>query len=126
MKFTPSAGSCSSVRIASVQSLGSPHIPGPAIRIAPNPRRLISISPPILKVPASLGFGILMEFSEGQGIDQESVLHAAPASKAKRKHKPTSSFHRVRMSACKLGRYHVERNANALLIHVHGVRGMEK
>src|SRR5471032_261794 len=40
--------------MASSRSVGAPQIPGPVIRIAPNPSRLISVSPPILKVRCAI------------------------------------------------------------------------
>ena len=51
MKSMPSSGRRLSVRIASAISSGGPQTRGPVMRIAPKPRRWISMSPPILNEP---------------------------------------------------------------------------
>ena len=51
MKLIPSSTARRSTRIASSWSFGSPQIPLPVIRIAPNPRRHIGNSPPIRNSP---------------------------------------------------------------------------
>ncbi len=53
MKLTPSSTARRSTACASSRSGGSPQIPRPVIRIAPNPRRLTVRSPPMSIVPAS-------------------------------------------------------------------------
>ena len=62
MKSMPSSGTRFNVRSASALSSGSPQMPLPVMRMAPKPRRLISISPPILNVPDLLAssFAILV------------------------------------------------------------------
>ena len=50
-KSMPSSGRRLSVRIASALSRGGPQTRGPAMRIAPKPRRWIPMSPPILNEP---------------------------------------------------------------------------
>src|SRR6476661_8077241 len=47
----PSAGKRFSVRMASGLSSGGPQMPFPVMRMAPKPRRWISISPPTLNDP---------------------------------------------------------------------------
>src|SRR5215510_10327148 len=56
MKFTPSSTARFRTRFASSTSFGSPQMPLPVSRIAPNPRRFTSRSPPNLNVRA----GVLM------------------------------------------------------------------
>src|ERR1700736_4598066 len=68
MKFTSSSTARFRTRFASSTSLGSPQIPFPVSRIAPNPRRFTSRSPPILNVFA----GVLML--------QRSTAESAPQS----------------------------------------------
>src|SRR6187200_2061332 len=51
MKLIRSSGTRLRVRVASALSAGGPQMPGPVRRIAPKPRRLTSISPPILNEP---------------------------------------------------------------------------
>src|ERR1700693_3984313 len=68
MKLTPSFTPRFSTRFASSTSLGSPQIPLPVSRIAPNPRRFTSRSPPILNVFAGvLMFYALLRFFEQFG-----------------------------------------------------------
>jgi hypothetical protein len=54
MKFTSRPTARRSTRIASSGSLGGPQMPGPVIRIAPQPSRTTGVSPPILNVPLDL------------------------------------------------------------------------
>src|SRR4051794_31776899 len=51
MRSTPRSTALRSTRLASSRSGGSPQIPLPVIRIAPNPSRWTSRSPPIVNVP---------------------------------------------------------------------------
>src|SRR6516225_6337071 len=51
MKSMPSSGKRLRVRIASAMSSGGPQTRGPVMRMAPKPKRWISMSPPILKDP---------------------------------------------------------------------------
>jgi hypothetical protein len=51
MKFTLRSRKRRSVRNASARSRGSPQMPGPVTRMAPNPSRLTLLTP-ILKMPA--------------------------------------------------------------------------
>src|SRR4028118_1462477 len=50
MRLTPSSTARLSTALDSSGSSGSPHIPSPVIRIAPNPRRFTGRSPPSSKV----------------------------------------------------------------------------
>src|SRR5215467_10539797 len=51
MRSTPSSTVRRSSLIASTRSRGSPHIPGPVIRIAPNPSRVTAVRPPSKNTP---------------------------------------------------------------------------
>ena len=53
MKLTPSSTARRSAARAGSRSGGSPQIPGPVTRIAPNPIRLTVRSPPMLTTPAA-------------------------------------------------------------------------
>src|SRR5438034_8584540 len=53
MKLIPSATARRNTRLHSSRSAGSPQIPSPVMRMAPNPKRLTGRSPPISMVPAS-------------------------------------------------------------------------
>src|ERR1700685_602846 len=79
MKLMPSPGSLRSTRSASSRSFGGPQIPGPVMRMAPNPRRLISISPPMRKVPgrgASRSFIRLLSDAKAGEDPPEQILVA--------------------------------------------------
>src|SRR5487761_1238727 len=58
MKLTPSSTARRSVALAFSRSGGSPQMPWPVIRIAPNPSRLTVMSPPTSMVPASAALGV--------------------------------------------------------------------
>src|SRR5215472_607902 len=60
MKLTPSSTTRRSVLMACSRLGGSPQIPRPVIRIAPNPRRLTVRSPPISTVPAAVADGCVL------------------------------------------------------------------
>src|SRR5258705_6703464 len=53
MKLTPSSTVRRSTALASSRLAGSPQIPSPVTRMAPNPRRLTVRSPPTAVVPAA-------------------------------------------------------------------------
>src|SRR5436190_24131515 len=53
MKLTPSSTARRSTSLARPGSTGEPQIPSPVSRIAPNPRRRTSRSPPKVMVPAA-------------------------------------------------------------------------
>ena len=57
MKLTPSSTTRRSVAMAWSRLGGSPQMPLPVIRIAPNPRRLTVRSPPMSMVPAAAAVG---------------------------------------------------------------------
>src|SRR6266851_5009274 len=57
MKLTPSSTTRRSVAMAWSRLGGSPQMPGPVIRMAPNPRRLTVRSPPTSMVPAAAAVG---------------------------------------------------------------------
>src|SRR5712691_9329074 len=57
MKLTPSSTTRRSVAMAWSRLGGSPQMPGPVIRMAPNPRRLTVRSPPTSIVPAAAAVG---------------------------------------------------------------------
>src|SRR5580704_1514361 len=57
MKLTPSSTTRRSVAMAWSRLGGSPQMPRPVIRIAPNPRRLTVRSPPTSMVPAAAAVG---------------------------------------------------------------------
>src|ERR1700759_1350071 len=57
MKLTPSSTTRRSVAMAWSRLGGSPQIPGPGIRMAPNPGRLTVRSPPTSMVPAAAAVG---------------------------------------------------------------------
>src|SRR5258708_18486480 len=62
MKFTSSATACRSAALACSRSGGSPQMPSPVIRMAPNPSRFTVRSPPTPTVPAAFALGgALME-----------------------------------------------------------------
>src|ERR1700733_10767870 len=83
MKFIPTSGSLRSTRNASARSFGSAQIPGPVIRMAPNPKRFISISPPIRKVPArdasSSFMKLLPDTEAGENPPQQVLVAELPA-----------------------------------------------
>ena len=55
-KIDAKLGHALECRIASARSSGGPQMPSPVMRMAPKPRRLILMSPPILKVPDFAAF----------------------------------------------------------------------
>src|SRR6266436_4466958 len=57
MKLTPSSTTRLSVAMAWSRLGGSPQMPGPVIRMAPNPMRLTVRSPPTSMVPAAAAVG---------------------------------------------------------------------
>src|SRR6266702_134306 len=57
MKLTPSSTTRRSVAMAWSRLGGSPQMPGPVIRMAPNPMRLTVRSPPTSMVPAAAAVG---------------------------------------------------------------------
>src|SRR6266704_3533109 len=57
MKLTPSSTTRRSVAMAWSRLSGSPQMPGPVIRMAPNPSRLTVRSPPTSMVPAAAAVG---------------------------------------------------------------------
>src|SRR6185312_2506721 len=57
MKLTPSSTTRRSVAMARSRLGGSPQMPGPVIRMAPNPSRLTVRSPPTSMVPAAAAVG---------------------------------------------------------------------
>src|SRR6266568_5391348 len=57
MKFTPSSTTRRSVAMAWSRLGGSPQMPGPVTRMAPNPMRLTVRSPPTSMVPAAAAVG---------------------------------------------------------------------
>src|SRR5262249_6765271 len=59
MKLTPSSMARLSTALAWSRSAGSPQIPGPVRRMAPNPSRLTVRSPPMSIVPASAAEGVV-------------------------------------------------------------------
>src|SRR5258705_13999111 len=65
MKLTSSSGRRLSVVRAAAGSAGSPQMPLPVMRIAPKPRRLTVISPPILNWPeaeAEAGWDMVLPY----------------------------------------------------------------
>src|SRR4051794_34913429 len=54
MKSTPSSTARRSTCFATSGSFGGPQMPGPVMRIAPNPSRCTSRSPPMVRVPLAL------------------------------------------------------------------------
>src|ERR1700730_9142281 len=60
MKLMPSSNARRSTRLHSSRSAGSPQIPSPVIRMAPNPNRLTGMSPPMSIVPASAAVTVLV------------------------------------------------------------------
>src|SRR5258708_39590500 len=71
MKVTSSSPARRSAALARSQSGGSPQIPGPVIRIAPNPTRFTVRSPPTSILPAASAVGLPL-------IDAPSVETAQP------------------------------------------------
>src|SRR5688500_5835071 len=59
MKSTPSSGRRWRTRMASSWSRGGPQMPSPVMRMAPNPRRVTSRSPPIVNVPAAVAVVVM-------------------------------------------------------------------
>ena len=60
MKFTPSSTTRRSVAMAWSWLGGSPQMPRPVIRIAPNPSRFTVRSPPTSMVPAAAAVGCVL------------------------------------------------------------------
>src|ERR1700726_1770641 len=60
MKLMPSSNARRSTRLHSSRSAGSPQMPSPVIRMAPNPNRLTGMSPPMSIVPASAAVTVLV------------------------------------------------------------------
>src|SRR6478672_8887568 len=81
MKFTPRSTARSRTRFASSTSFGSPQIPLPVSRIAPNPRRFTSRSPPTLNVLAGV---LILQRSTAESTPQSSERRFPPSLDAKR------------------------------------------
>src|SRR6516225_5306522 len=68
MKFTSSSTARRSTALASSRSRGSPQMPRPVRRMAPNPRRLTVRSPPMSMVPEAAAVTVLMGPSWTQNL----------------------------------------------------------
>src|SRR5215469_9047542 len=82
MKFTPISGRRFRTRTASGRSSGSPQMSGPVMRMAPKPRRLMTMSPPMVKRPERLASSLVMvvaPFSQdSERISARRALHRDP------------------------------------------------
>src|SRR5258708_4369217 len=98
MKSTPSSTARRNTRIASARSAGSPQIPGPVMRIAPYPSRVIATLPPRENTPLAAAA------SSPSAMQLTSMQLNLPS---RREHEPNQGFlralHMLAVAAAAIG-----------------------